>query len=124
MKPSIPQNKKVDAKLLSKPIAPSGLGCIYLGLLNYLPDSDSNDDCLDTPAIGDNQRHIIDTFPLNPWAGSDHNSNFQIVQMLVGAVENMSSPITIVDEIKFPFDIDLIITNMKSLEICNPVQIL
>ena len=74
MKPNIPQNKKVDAKLLSKSIAPSG--CIYLGLLNYLPDSDSDDDCLDTPAFGDNQRHIIDTFPLSPWADSDHNSNF------------------------------------------------
>ena len=59
VKPNIPQNKNVDAKLLTKPIPP--LGCIYLRLLNDLPDSDSEDDCLDTPAFGDSQRHITDT---------------------------------------------------------------
>ena len=28
------------------------------------------------------------------------------------------------DEIKYPFDTDLIITKAKSLEICNPVEML
>ena len=132
VKPNIPQNKKVDAKLFSKSIAPSG--CIYLRLLNYLPDSDSDDARLVTPAFGDNKMHIIDTFPLSPREDSDRNSNFSNNADVSGTVsasasipknsENTSSLIIIVDEIKCPFDTDLIITQAKSLEICNPVEML
>ena len=132
MKPNIPQYKKVDAKLLTKSIAPSG--CIYLRLLNDLPDSDSEDDCLDTPAFGDSQRHITDTFPLSPRVDSDCKSNFSNSADVSGTVcasvsiprnsESKSAPVVIVDEIKCPFNIDLIITKAKSLEICNPVELL
>ena len=107
VKSNIPQNKKVDAKLLTKSIAPSG--CIYLRLLNDLPDGDSEDDCLDNPAFDDSQSHITDTFPLSPRVDSDCKSNFSNIADVSGTVcasipknsESKSAPVVIVDEIKY-----------------------
>ena len=73
-------------------------------------------------------------FPLSHRVDSDCKSNFSNSADVSGTLcastsipknsESKSAPVVIVDEIKCPIDIDLIITKAKSLEICNPVELL